>query len=60
MVKAKHKIIIDDIVYLMEVVERIERVSKLGESSDINERVVCIQKVSYKIRLFLEKVLTVS
>ena len=60
MVKAKHKVVNDDIVYLVEVIERIQRMSELGESSDINERMRCIQKVSNKIKLFLEKLLTFS
>ena len=60
MVKEKHKIVTDDIVYFVEVVERIQRMNDPGESSDINERMPCIQKVSNKIKLFLEEVLTVS
>ncbi len=60
MVKAKHKVVTGDIVYLVEVIERIQRMSELDESSDINERMLCIQKVSNQIKLFLEKLLTVS
>ena len=60
MVKAKHKVVTDDITYLIEVIERIQRTSELGELSDINERMLCIQKTSNQIKLFLEKLLTVS
>lgn len=60
MVKEKHKISTDDIVYLVEVVARIQRMSEPGESRDMNERMPCVQKVSSQIKLFLEEVLSVS
>jgi len=60
MVKAKHKVATDDIIYFIEVVERIQRGSELGELSDINEHVVCMQKVSNQIKLFLEKIILTS
>ncbi len=60
MVKAKHKVVNDDIVYLVEVIERIQRMSELGESSDIKECMACIQRVSNRIKSFLEKALTAS
>jgi len=54
MVKDKNNVATDDILYLIEVIERIQRISKKGETSDINERVSCAQKVSNQIRLFLK------
>ena len=46
MVKTKHKVIADDIAYLIQVVEHIQRISDQGKKRDNNERLLCIQKIS--------------
>ncbi len=57
MVKTKHKVIADDIVYLIQVVEHIQRVSDQGKKHDDNERLLCVQKISNQLKLFLEKII---
>jgi len=57
MVKEKYKIVTDDIAYLIEVVERIQRMSELDELTDVDEHMPCIQKISNQIKLFLKEVL---
>ena len=57
MLKTKHKVIADDIAYLIQVVEHIQRISDQGKKRDNNERLLCIQKISNQLKLFLEKVI---
>ncbi len=57
MVKIKHKVIADDIAYLIQVVEHIQQVSDQEKKCDNDERLLCIQKISNQLKLFLEKVI---
>ncbi len=57
MVKIKNKVIADDIDYLIQVVEHIQRISDQGKKRDNNEWLLCIQKISNQLKLFLEKII---
>jgi hypothetical protein len=56
MVKTKYRIIPDDVVYLMQVVKHIQQLSE-QEKKSTDERLLCIQKTSKQLQLFLKKLI---
>jgi len=55
MVKDKNNVATDDILYLIELVERIQGMNEPGKASDINERMQCIQKVTPANKVIFKK-----